>query len=137
MLSKIKRRYGEDLNGKIFSILGLSFKPKTSDIREAVSLILIKELLILGAKVKVYDPVANEEVRTFFKNKITYCESVNEVSKESDGLILVTEWDEFRNVNFNKIGENMVEKVLFDGRNVYEPNLLIEKGFEYYGVGKR
>jgi len=137
MLGKIKRKYGEDLNGKIFSILGLSFKPKTSDIREAVSLILIKELLILGAKVKVYDPVANEEVRTFFKNKITYCESVNEVSKESDGLILVTEWDEFRNVNFNKIGENMVEKVLFDGRNVYEPNLLIEKGFEYYGVGKR
>jgi len=137
MLEKIKNKYDGDLNGKIFSILGLSFKPKTSDIREAVSLILIDKLLKLGANIRVYDPVSNGEVKLIFGERITYCESINDVSKESNGLILITEWDEFRNVDFNKIGENMKEKVMFDGRNIYDSNLLIEKGFEYYGVGRK
>ena len=137
MINKIKKKYGEELTGKTFSILGLAFKPKTSDIREAVSLIIIDDLLKLGANIRVYDPVANEEVQRIFGTKITYCESVNESSKDSNGLILVTEWDEFRNINFNQIGENMIEKVLFDGRNIYESSLLIERGFEYYGVGRR
>ena len=137
ILNKIKKKYGEELSGKTFSILGLSFKPKTSDIREAVSLILIDELLKLGAKIRVYDPIANNEVKLVFGERINYCESIDDVSKDSNGLILVTEWDEFRNVDFNQIGDNMVEKVLFDGRNIYEPSSLINKGFEYYGIGRK
>jgi len=135
-VKKIVSRFGTDLSGKTFSIWGLSFKPKTSDIREATSLVMIDELTKLGAAVKVYDPIAMDEVKLEVGNKVTYCDSVSETVVGSSAVILCTEWDDFRNVNFSELN-GMVEKVVFDGRNIYEPEFMQEDGFEYYGVGRR
>lgn len=138
LIEKIKSRFGENLTGKKFTIWGLSFKPKTSDIREAPALVIIEELLKLGAKINVYDPIAIEEVKTIFGDKISYHSKASCSTIGSSAIILVTEWDEFRNANFVELGKEMVEKVIFDGRNIYEPDLIKEEeGFEYYGVGRR
>jgi len=136
LLDKLKERYG-DFNGRVLTLWGLSFKPMTDDMREATSVVLIKELLELGAKVNVYDPVAMEEAKKIFGDKIVYCNSVEESVENSEGIVLVTEWDEFRNANLLELGERMKSKVLFDGRNIYEPEIVKEEGFEYVGVGRR
>ena len=137
LLEKIKQRFGENLTEKTFTIWGLSFKPKTSDIREAPALIIIDKLLKQGAKVNVYDPIAIEEVKTIFGNRISYHSKASCSTKDSSAIILVTEWDEFRNANFVELGKEMKEKVIFDGRNIYEPDLIKEEGFDYDGVGRR
>ena len=134
---KIKEKFGHDLTGKTLTIWGLSFKPKTSDIREAPSLVLIKELLDRGARINTYDPVAHDEVKQVFGERINYCPSMADALHESSAVVLVTEWDEFRNANFAELGERMQEKVIFDGRNIYEPELIEEEGFEYYGIGRK
>jgi UDPglucose 6-dehydrogenase len=136
LLDKIKARYN-DISDRTFSIWGLSFKPKTSDIREAPALVLIYELLNLGAKINVVDPIAIEETKNVFGDKINYFYDIEESVNGSSGILLMTEWDEFRNVNFSQISSGMSEKVIFDGRNIYEPELVKEEGFEYYGVGRR
>ncbi len=136
LLGKISLRF-PDLTGKTISLLGLSFKPKTSDIRSSASLILIKELLEKGANIRVHDPVANNEVEKIFGKQVTYCSSPIECAKESSALVLVTEWDEFRNVDFNQIGSVMRKRVLFDGRNIYDPATLKSLGFEYVGIGRQ
>lgn len=133
LVNKIMKRYPQ---AGTLAIWGLTFKPKTSDIREAVSLTMIKGLLSHGFKLKVYDPVANEEAKKIFSDSISYCNSAEEAAKESDGIALVTEWDEFRSIDFSKLGESMKSRVLFDGRNIYEPALVKRHGFEYYGVGR-
>lgn len=135
LLLKIKSRFGESIKERLFSIWGLTFKPKTSDIREAVSVVLIKELLKLGAKIKVYDPVANKEVKKIFGEQISYGNSAFETVEGSSGIILVTEWDEFRSIDFKKLAPQMKETVIFDGRNIYQPTLLQEAGFTYFGIG--
>ena len=134
ILQKVETHFGV-LRGKSFSIWGLSFKPKTSDIREAPSLLLIEELLQKGALVNVYDPVAMDEVRKIFFDKISYHTSAENSAKGTDAIILVTEWDEFRGVNFSEIGKTMNQKILFDGRNIYQPEQT--NGFTYYGVGRK
>jgi len=136
LLSKIKNFYS-DLKGKTLTIWGLSFKPKTSDMREAPSINLINHLLNLGVIIKAYDPVALEEAKMFLGNNIQYCNSLTDSVLGSNGIILITEWDDFRNVNFAELGKIMKQKVVFDGRNIYEPEMLIEEGFEYYGIGRR
>ncbi|PIN76089.1 UDP-glucose 6-dehydrogenase [Candidatus Woesearchaeota archaeon CG10_big_fil_rev_8_21_14_0_10_36_11] len=136
LLTKALKRFGS-LSGKIFSVWGISFKPKTSDVREAASLVLIQGLIDAGAVVNVYDPVAMDEAKSIFGNSITYCTSLEESVKDSSAIFLVTEWDEFRNVNFAELGKQMKEKVLIDGRNIYEPVLVKEEGFEYVGIGRR
>src|SRR3989344_3977326 len=136
MLHKIQKAFGR-IEDKTFTILGLSFKPKTSDMREAPSIEMIKGLLALGAKVKAYDPVAIEEARKIFAGRIIYCDSIEEAARESSALILVTEWDEFRGIDFSELGKVMKEKFIFDGRNIYEPEAVREEGFEYFGVGRR
>jgi UDPglucose 6-dehydrogenase len=135
-ITKIIKIFGSDLTDKIFSIWGLSFKPKTSDIREATSLVLIEELIRLGAKINVYDPIAMDEVKKEIKEGICYCNSINETVKGSSGIIICTEWDEFRNINLSEL-DGMVKKIIFDGRNIYEPEFVKEEGFEYYGVGRK
>jgi len=135
LLSKLKTKF-PNLKDKTVALWGLSFKPKTSDIREAVSLVLIDELLAHGAKVNVYDPIANDEVRKVKGNRINYCSSAYESARDSSAVILVTEWDEFRTVDFSQIGGIMAHKVIFDGRNIYDSKLLKNLGFEYYGVGR-
>lgn len=132
ILEKLKQ-----ISGDTATVWGLSFKPKTSDLREAPAVVLIHGLLERGIKIKVYDPVAGEEARKIFGETITYCSSVEESVAQSDAIILVTEWDEFRNINFNELGKLMRNKIIFDGRNIYDPDSLREEGFEYYGVGRR
>lgn len=137
LLRKVTERFGEYLTGKNFSVWGLSFKPQTSDIRESASLKIVEGLLQLGARVKVYDPVAMEEVKKEFGERLVYCSLVEESVVDSEGIVLATEWDEFRNVNFSELGKKMRNRVLFDGRNIYEPEMVKEEGFEYYGVGRK
>ncbi|HLC52001.1 MAG TPA: UDP-glucose/GDP-mannose dehydrogenase family protein [Candidatus Nanoarchaeia archaeon] len=133
LVNKILKHYSE---AATLAIWGLTFKPKTSDTREAVSLVMIRELSSAGFKLRVYDPIANEEVKKIFGDSIIYCQSAEEAAEGSDGIALVTEWDEFRGVNFSKLGETMKTKVLFDGRNIYEPSIIKKSGFTYYGVGR-
>ena len=98
---------------------------------------IIEELIDNGFKVNIYDPIALEEVRTIFSDKVTYSNSVKDSVVNSNLIVLVTEWDEFRNVDFSELGKSMKTKILFDGRNIYEPETLKENGFEYYGVGRK
>ena len=145
-MEKIKKRF-PDLSGKTVTVWGLSFKPKTNDIREAPSLEIVRSLLAAGAYVCVCDPVAIPEVQLLlgaefqdqaqFQRQLQYCSSLQESVKGSSAIVLMTEWDEFRNVNFSVLGQEMKERVIFDGRNIYEPELVKEDGFEYYGVGRR
>ena len=137
LVNKLKHHFNQDLKGKIFTILGLSFKPNTSDIRESPSLVLIEELLQQGAILKVYDPIGVPEVKIVFGDTLIYCDNVVSSVQDSSGILLVTEWDEFRNINFVELGKSMKDKVIFDGRNIYEPELIREEGFEYYGVGRQ
>ncbi len=136
LLPKIRSKL-DQIDGNTISIWGLSFKPKTSDLRGAASIHLIKGLIEMGVSIKVYDPVVADEVKQLFGDQIINCRSINESVIDSNMIVLVTEWDEFRNVDFSELGGLMKNRVLFDGRNIYEPELMREEGFEYYGVGRR
>ncbi|HLD39599.1 MAG TPA: UDP-glucose/GDP-mannose dehydrogenase family protein [Candidatus Nanoarchaeia archaeon] len=137
IVTKIKERFDHDLRGKSFSVLGLSFKPKTNDMREAPSINIINELLAAGAIVRVYDPCAIEDAKKIFSDQVTYCASVEESVQGGSAVVLVTEWDEFRSINFGELAKLMEEKIIFDGRNIYEPELLKDEGFEYIGMGRK
>ena len=127
----------KEINGNQVTIWGLTFKPKTSDLRGATSLKLINALINEGFKVNIYDPIALEEMKNIFSDKVVYSNSVKDSVINSDLIVLVTEWDEFRNVDFSELGKSMRNRILFDGRNIYEPNTLKEEGFEYYGIGRK
>ena len=116
---------------------GLSFKPKTNDMREAPSITVINALLEKGAKIKAYDPKAMESAKIHFDKKITYSKSAYEAAKNADGLVLLTEWNEFRRPDFNKLLDLLKQPIIFDGRNQYDEKRLEEKGFEYYCIGKQ
>ncbi len=136
LVQKMAQVFSSSLAGKSFAVLGLSFKPKTSDMREAPSIQIISDLLAAGASVRAYDPVALEEAKHIFGEKIAYCDSVETAVQGTSALLIVTEWDEFRSINFAEIGKDMKEKIVFDGRNIYEPELVREEGFAYYGIGR-
>jgi len=127
----------QEAGGNTVTFLGLSFKPKTSDIREAPALALLERLLAQGIHVKVFDPLALEEARKVLGEKVIYCSSIEESVIESNAIILATEWDEFRNADFAALGRLMKTRILFDGRNIYEPASVCQEGFQYYGVGRR
>jgi len=133
--TKIERHY-DDLKGKVFGIWGLAFKPRTDDIREAPSLILIKRLLELGAEVRVHDPEAINNVREIFADKLTYCERMMDVTDKADGLAIVTEWQDYRTPDFDEIKSRMNTPVIFDGRNLYDSQKMAELGFAYYSIGR-
>ena len=138
--NKIIERFGENLKGKTFALWGLAFKPGTDDMREAPAIYTIKELSKRGAKVKAYDPKAMEEAKTFYLKDVEgneYFESKYEVLKNSEALILLTEWKEFRSPDFNEIESLLINPVIFDGRNQYNAFNLTQKGFEYYQIGKK
>ena len=135
-LDKITKHFGEDLTGKTFAIWGLAFKPKTDDMREAPAITIINSLLEKGAKIKAFDPKAFEMAKTIFKDKIEYSNSAYKAVENSDALLLLTEWNEFRRPDFDKIKQIMKSPVIFDGRNQYNGERLIEKGFEYTCIGK-
>ena len=137
--NKVIKRFGEDLTGLTFALWGLAFKPGTDDMREAPSIYVIKELVKRGALIKAYDPKAVEEAKEFYLKdleNITYFDSKYEVLKDSDALILLTEWKEFRSPDFEEIKEQLKNMIIFDGRNQYNAFNLEEKGFEYLQIGK-
>ncbi|WP_161890250.1 UDP-glucose dehydrogenase family protein [Pontibacter russatus] len=135
LYNKIYSHFGGELAGKTFAIWGLSFKPKTDDMREAPSLVIIQKLLEQGAKVRAYDPVAMKEAAHMLGDSIEYGKDEYEALIDADALLLVTEWPEFRSPNFNVVSKLMRDKVVFDGRNIYEAADMSEKGFIYYGIG--
>jgi len=137
LFDKIYRHFNGELTGKTFAVWGLSFKPKTDDMREAPSLVIIQKLLEQGAKVKAYDPVAMAEAKHSLGNTIEYGKDEYETLIDADALLLVTEWPEFRSPNFAVVSKLMKEKVVFDGRNIYDAKELEEKGFAYYGIGTK
>ena len=138
IISKIENSFGSDnMEGKEIGVLGLSFKPNTDDMREAPSIYIINELVRKGAKLKVFDPKAMDEARKIFGDSISYCTLPEMVAEGSEALLLLTEWDEFRNLNLGELKRMMKGNKLFDGRNIYEPELAREDGFEYHGVGRR
>lgn len=137
LFSKIYRHFDGDLKGKKFAIWGLAFKPKTDDMREAPSLVIIDKLLEAGATVIAYDPVAMEEAHRILGDKIDYAKDEYEVCIDADALILVTEWSEFRSPNFRVLKKLLKNKLIFDGRNIYDPIEMAEQGFNYYAIGRK
>lgn len=137
LVEKIRKHFGGKLKGKTFAVWGLSFKPNTDDTREAPATVIIKALLDSGCNIRAFDPVAAEEFRKVFEGKVEYTKDRYEALIDSDGLILVTEWSEFRILNYPVMKKLMKEKVVFDGRNIYDPAEIEENGFVYHGIGRK
>lgn len=137
ILNKMLKVFNNNLKGKIISIWGLSFKPKTDDVRESSSIFLIRKLLGLDAVVKAYDPAAMMEAEYVLGESISYASDPYEAVKGADALVLMTEWSEFHLPDFNKMAQFMNKKIIFDGRNIYDPAEIRNRGFEYHGIGRR
>lgn len=135
LFNKILKHFNGDLKGKTFALWGLSFKPKTDDMREAPSLVIIEKLLAEACKIKAYDPVAMKEANHFLGDTIEYCNDQYDALKNADALLVITEWPEFRSPNFNEMGKLMNSKVIFDGRNIYDILEMKNLGFTYYCIG--
>jgi UDPglucose 6-dehydrogenase len=138
IIKKMEAYFGgsEKLKGKRFALWGLSFKPNTDDIREAPSLVVIEELLKRGASLAAFDPEAIENVRKLYDGKIIFTASQYDALVDADALIIVTEWNEFRNPDFNKIKRTLKEPLIFDGRNVYDIEKMKQLGFKYFSIGR-
>ncbi|HEX4373567.1 MAG TPA: UDP-glucose/GDP-mannose dehydrogenase family protein [Puia sp.] len=136
LVHKIKKYYKDDVKGKHFALWGLAFKPNTDDIREAPALYIIDALLKEGATFSVFDPEAMNNVKNLLGDKIHYCENQYDALKNADALIIATEWNEFRTPNFLKIVTALKNKVIFDGRNVFDVNAIRELGFYYESIGR-
>jgi UDPglucose 6-dehydrogenase len=135
--AKVIKRFGENLEGLVFAVWGLSFKPETDDMREASSITLIKELVSRGAKVVAYDPKAVHEAKEHYLKDVAveYADNKYDAVNDADAMILVTEWKEFRSPDFYELSSRMKQKIIFDGRNQYSAEKLKELGFEYYQIG--
>ncbi|MEE9392848.1 MAG: UDP-glucose/GDP-mannose dehydrogenase family protein [Planctomycetota bacterium] len=131
----VVEHFGADLKGKTFAIWGLAFKPKTDDMREAPSLVTINRLLDAGAKVQVTDPAAIESTRRVLGDRVTYHEHPNDTLEGADALVIVTEWNEYAQPDFDHIKATLKTPVIFDGRNIYNRKTLEQRGFTYYGIG--
>jgi UDPglucose 6-dehydrogenase len=136
LVSQMKKHFS-DLKGKTIAVWGLAFKPNTDDMREAPALVIIEELLKLGAKIRAFDPVSMNNTRLILGDKITYAKSAYDALAGADALALVTEWNEFRHPDFDRMKKLLASPVLFDGRNLYNPEQMKMLGFSYYGIGRR
>jgi UDPglucose 6-dehydrogenase len=136
MVGKIRRHFRNELKGKTVTLWGLAFKPNTDDIREAPALTIIDGLLQEGVALRVHDPEALPEVERRYGNQLKYFENNYEALKGADAMVLVTEWNEFRRPDFERMKTIMRQPVIFDGRNIYDPSKLRAKGFTYYGIGR-
>ncbi|MDD3049657.1 MAG: UDP-glucose/GDP-mannose dehydrogenase family protein [Candidatus Cloacimonetes bacterium] len=138
LVGKVKNHFGENLSGKTFAVWGLAFKPQTDDMREAPAIEIINGLTQAGAKIRAFDPVATETAKQVFadNNGIEYVKGNYEALVDADALILVTEWHQFRNPDFEKMKKIMKETVIFDGRNQYDPQKMRSLGFTYFGIGR-
>ena len=136
LFDKLMRHFNGDLKGRTIALWGLAFKPETDDMREAPSLILIDQISDAGGSVKVYDPVAMNECRRRLGDKVTYCKDMYEAAIDADAIMLVTEWNEFRVPSYAALERIMAEKVILDGRNIYDPDEAAEHGFTYMCIGR-
>ncbi|MEL7671256.1 UDP-glucose/GDP-mannose dehydrogenase family protein [Methanobacterium sp.] len=138
LVNKIIERFGCDLSGYTFAVWGLAFKPGTDDMREAPSVAVINRLIELGAKINTYDPKATDIAREYYfkdENNVNFLDNKYEALNNTDAMVLVTEWKEFRSPNFYEIAERIKNRIIFDGRNQYNKDILEKLGFEYYQVG--
>ncbi len=136
LATKILEHFGEKAGGKCVALWGLAFKPRTDDIREAPALVLIDALIAAGIQVRVHDPEAIANVKAIYGNQITYCDRQYGALEQADALAIVTEWNEFRNPDFEVMTRLMRQPVIFDGRNLYDPDRMAGLGFTYQGIGR-
>ena len=135
LFQKISNYFNGDLDGKTIAVWGLAFKPKTDDIREAPALVLINALLEAGASVQASDPVALENVRAIYGDKVAFCECPYEAVDGADALAIVTEWDDFKTAEFDRLRILMANPAIFDGRNIFSGEQVHKEGFDYAGIG--
>jgi UDPglucose 6-dehydrogenase len=135
---KVQKHFGENLSGRLFALWGLAFKPNTDDMREAPSLTVIDELLKAGATIRAFDPVAANEAKRVLQGRggIEFVEEAYAALEGADALLIITEWQQFRSPDFDLIRAKLKQPVIFDGRNLYNPDLMRRFGFQYYGVGR-
>ncbi|MDO9079305.1 MAG: nucleotide sugar dehydrogenase, partial [Desulfuromonadales bacterium] len=126
----------QSLAGRKIAVWGLAFKPKTDDLREAPALVLIEDLLDAGAIVTVYDPVAMPKARAILGDRVSFADNAYQALEKAEALAIVTEWNEFRRPDFERVKELMSAPVIFDGRNLYEPRRMSENGFTYFAMGR-
>lgn len=136
IVSKIKERFGNDLTGMTFGIWGLAFKPNTDDMREAPSIYIIRELQKLGANIKAFDPEAKKSAKFYFNGSVEYSDSIYSAVNNVDALLILTEWNEFRNPDFSKLKSEMKNNIIFDGRNVFEIDKMRSENFDYFSIGR-
>ena len=136
LVDKIKKHFGINLKGKKAALWGLAFKPDTDDIREAPALYIINDLLAEGVNISAYDPEAMKNVKAVLGNKIEFGNDEYDVLKDADFLIIATEWSVFRTPEFNRISSLMKNKLIFDGRNVYDLNQMKDLGYTYHSIGR-
>lgn len=137
LVERIVEEFGEDLSGRTFALWGLAFKPETDDMREAPSIEIIRGLRERGATVRAHDPVAIETAKAAITDEVEYTSDNYEALKDADALIVVTEWSQYRTPDFSRIKSLLKKPVIFDGRNLYRPELLEELGFSHYSIGRR
>ncbi len=137
LVRKVREHYGDALKQKTLAVWGLAFKPRTDDIREAPALVLIDALLDAGRRLRVHDPEAMANVKALYGDKLVYCDRPYGAVEGADGLVIVTEWQEFRNPDFEVMRRLLAERVIFDGRNLYETKVPTGYGFTYYSIGRK
>ena len=135
LFNKVYKYFNGNLRGKKIAMWGLAFKPNTDDMREAPALVLVEKFTSMGAEIFAYDPVAMDEAKRRLGDKITLCKSPYDATENADALLLVTEWSEFRVLDYKQL-EKMKQKLIFDGRNIYDPKEVRSFGFEYFGIGR-
>jgi UDPglucose 6-dehydrogenase len=133
-LRRIEEKLGS-IEGKTFGILGLAFKPNTDDLRDAKSIEVIHGLQQRGAKIRAYDPVAMENAKAILQD-VVFCKSAYDAAENADALVIVTDWNEFKLLNLDKLREKMKQPIIFDGRNIYQPERVKKYGFEYVSIGR-
>jgi UDPglucose 6-dehydrogenase len=137
LVEKVKKYFKNDLTGKKLAIWGLSFKPETDDIREAPALYIIDDLLEAGASITVFDPAAMDNVKKLVGDKVMYAEDQYAALQNADALLIVTEWSLFRTPDFDLMDKLLKDKVIFDGRNLYDLDKMIDAGYYYNSIGRK
>jgi UDPglucose 6-dehydrogenase len=137
LVRKVQEHYGDDLKNKTLAVWGLAFKPRTDDIREAPSLVFLDAMLKAGVRLRVHDSEAMTNVKAIYGDKIVYCDRPYGALEGAHGLVIVTEWQEFRNPDFEVMRRLLAERVIFDGRNLYDPKTPTSAGFTYYSIGRK
>ncbi|MBI5726216.1 MAG: UDP-glucose/GDP-mannose dehydrogenase family protein [Ignavibacteriales bacterium] len=137
LVTKVLKHFGGDIKGKHFAVWGLAFKPNTDDMREAPSVVIINKLIEAGATIAAYDPAAMETSKYYLEGKVRYAADEYDALQNADGLLLLTEWNEFRNPDFSRIKSAIKSPVVFDGRNIFQVERMEQEGFSYYSIGRR